>query len=213
MVTCSRAGKFEDYPKTIAKLREMYDNMEEDILLFNTMSFLGLKYYLNVHQFDEAAELADDIDMKWEALLKVTLKRRQLAYCYNIAVAYWLSDNLEKAITWLSRILNFEDVKEGQRIILFARVLQLPIYYDFGDENLDNRLESTRRVLAKRNQLGDFESMVIRFFRKLIRAFEKDKKQALFEEFYSDLTEFRTRNMPTPHGLDEMLVWSQKFKG
>jgi len=211
MVTCSRVGKYEDYPKTIAKIREMYDALEEDTLLLNTMSFLGLKYYLNTYQFDEAAKLADDIDLHWEALLKVTTKRRQLAYCYNVAIAYWLSDHIEKAITWLSRILNFEDVKEGQRIILFARVLQLPIYYDFGDENLDNRLESTRRVLAKRNQLGDFESMVIKFFRKLIRAFERDKKQALFQQFHSDLTEFKTHNKPTPHGLDELLVWSEKL--
>jgi len=62
MVTCSRAGKYEDYPQTIAKIRKMYDNAEEDILLLNTMSFLGLKYYLNTYQFAEAAELADDID-------------------------------------------------------------------------------------------------------------------------------------------------------
>jgi len=207
MVTCSRAGKYEDYPQTIAKIRKMYDNAEEDILLLNTMSFLGLKYYLNTYQFAEAAELADDIDKHWEALLKVTRKRRQLAYCYNMSIVYWLSGNVEKAVTWLSRILNFEDVKEGQRIVLFARILQLPIYYDFEDENLDNRVESTRRVLAKRKQLGDFESMVIKFFRKLIRTYEKDKKKTLFQQFNAQLNEYQDNNTPAPHGLEELLVW------
>ncbi len=210
MVTCSRAGKYEDYPKIIAKIREMYDNAEEDILLLNTMSFLGLKYYLNTYQFAEAAKLADDIDRHWEALLKVTPKRRQLAYCYNVSVAYWLAGNIEKAVTWLSRILNFEDVKEGQRIVLFARILQLPIYYDFEDENLDNRVESTRRVLAKRKQLGDFEGLVIKFFRKLVRTFEKDKKKVLFQKFYTQLTEFQANNTPAPHGLEELLVWCER---
>ena len=211
MITCSRVGKFEDYPRTIAKIREMYDETEEDTLLFNIMSFLGLKYYLNMYQFEEAAELSNDIDQHWEALLKVTTKRRQLAYCYNMSIAYWFSGNIQKAITWLSRILNFEDVKEGQRIVLFARILQLPMYYDFGDENLDNRVESTRRVLAKRNRMGDFEGIVIRFFRKLVRIFEKDKKQALFQKFYADLTEFNAQNTPAPHGMDELLHWCKKY--
>jgi len=211
MVTCNRAGKYEDYPKTIAKIREMYDSMEEDPLLLNTMSFLGLRYYLNTYQFEEAATLADDIDRHWEALLSVTRKRRQLAYCYNITIVYWLSGNIEKAITWLSRILNFEDVKEGQRIILFARILQLPIYYDLGDENLDNRVESTRRVLAKRKQLGAFEGLVIKFFRKLVRAFEKDKKQALFQRFYAELTIFEANSGSAPHGLEEMILWCKKY--
>jgi len=113
-------------------------------------------------------------------------------------------------VTWLSRILNFEDVKEGQRIVLFARILQLPIYYDFNDENLDNRIESTRRVLAKRDKMGDFEGMVIRFFRKLIRLIEKDKKKILFQQFHDELTEFKAQNSPTPSGLEEILIWSRK---
>ncbi len=210
MLTCSHAGKYENFPHIIAKIRGMYDAKEEDVLLLNTMSFLGLRYYLNTLQFEEAAELADDVDMHWEALVKVTPKRRQLAYCYNMSVAYWLSGNLEKAVTWLSRILNFEDVKTGQRIVLFARLIQLPIYYDFGDENLDNRLESTRRVLAKRKQLGDFESMVIRFFRKLIRTVERDKKKALFQKFHTDLKEFNRDSTPNPHGWGELILWCEK---
>jgi len=124
-----------------------------------------------------------------------------------MSIVYWLSGNVEKAVTWLSRILNFEDVKEGQRIVLFARILQLPIYYDFEDENLDNRVESTRRVLAKRKQLGDFESMVIKFFRKLVRTYEKDKKQTLFQQFNAQLNEYQDNNTPAPHGLEELLVW------
>ena len=211
MLTCSRVGKFEDYPAIIAKIQGMYDAMEEDTLLLNTMSFLGLRYYLNTYQFEEAARLADDIDRHWQVLLGVTRKRRQLAYCYNITIAYWLSGNLEKAVIWLSRILNFEDVKEGQRIVLFARILQLPIYYDFGDENLDNRIESTRRVLAKRKQLGELEGLVVKFFRKLIRAFEKDKKQVLFQRFYAELTAFKANNGSNTHSLEEMIIWCKKY--
>jgi len=209
MVACSRAGKYEDYPKTIAKIRAMYGSMEDNMVLLNTMSFLGLKYYLNTDQFDEAAKLSDDIDQYWDGLLTVIKKRRQLAYCYNMTVAYWLSGNIEKAVTWLSQILNFGEVKEGQRIVFFARILQLPIYYDFEDENLDNRVESTRRVLAKHNQLGEFQAIVIKFFRKLVRAFEKDKKQALFQEFHAEITEFKANNTPTPNCLDELMIWSK----
>jgi len=117
MITCSRAGKYEDYPKIIAKLRALYDSMETDKFLFNTMSFLGLKYYLNTHKFEEAVALSDDIELHWEELLTVIPKRRQLAYCYNMTVAYWLSGMPEKAATWLSKILNFEGVEEGMSFV------------------------------------------------------------------------------------------------
>lgn len=211
MITCSRAGKYEDYPKIIAKLRALYDSMETDKFLFNTMSFLGLKYYLNTHKFEEAVALSDDIELHWEELLTVIPKRRQLAYCYNMTVAYWLSGMPEKAATWLSKILNFEGVEEGQRIILFARLIQLPIHYDFGDENLDNRIESTRRVLSKHNKLGEFEAHVIRFFRKLLRV-NFDKKQARQEitTFHQELIEFEKKYSPNPHGLEELLVWCEQ---
>lgn len=210
MITCSRAGKFEDYPKTIAKLRALYDTAGADKVLFNVMSFLGLKYYLNTYQFDDAAELSDDIDRHWEGLLPVIKKRRQLAYCYNMAVAYWLSGKPEKAVTWISKILNFEGVEEGQRIILFARLIQLPIYYDFNDKNLDNRIESTRRVLSKHDRLGEFESLVIRFFRKLIRInFDKHQKQEHIQTFHQELIALKKNMTSAPHGLDELLVWCE----
>lgn len=212
MITCSHAGKYENYPKIIAKLRALYNTIETDKVLFNTMSFLGLKYYLNTYQFKEAADLSDDIDLHWEGLLTVIPKRRQLAYCYNMSVAYWLSGNTGKAVTWLSQILNFEGVEEGQRIILFARLLQLPIYYDFDDDNLDNRIESTRRVLSKHNALGDFESIVIRFFRKLVRiSFDKKQTKEHVQKFHKELTILEKNSTGKPHVLEELLVWCKKI--
>lgn len=211
MITCSRAGKFEDYPKIIDKLRALYDTIGTDDVLFNVMSFLGLKYYLNTYQFDAAADLSDDIDQHWEGLLPVIKKRRQLAYCYNMTVAYWLSGKIEKAVTWLSKILNFEGVEEGQRIILFARLIQLPIYYDFNDDNLDNRVESTRRVLSKHDRLGEFESLVIRFFRKLIRInFDKQQRQEHIQNFHQRLMTIEKNNASPPHGLEELIVWCER---
>jgi len=196
LVVCKELKKTEYFSKIIKKMRASYGNSAENMRSFNTTRFQSLCCWLDVGQFSSAMEIADEIDEHWVPLCQIIPKRRQLAFCYNIAVAYWLGGNLERAVFWISLILNFENVKEGERFIYDARVIQLPIYYEYQDENLFNRIESTRRVLADRKRLLEFEKIVITYFRKLVRCLNSKESMKVLSDFYNELLLYKKRN---PH--------------
>ncbi len=208
---CRKARQTDDIFDIIDKMRTSYGNSTENMRSFNTTRFQVLNSWLSMFEFEKAIEIADEIEEKWEALCKVIPKRRQLAFCYNITLAYWFGKNIDKAMIWLSRILNYENIKEGERFIYLARVIQLPICYDYGDENLYNRVESTRRVLADRHRLFDFEQIIITYFRKLVRCIDSNENQSVISDFYRELISYKNLNpaISTPV-YEVMKLWCEQ---
>jgi len=202
-----------DFITIIDKMRKSYGELD-DIRSFNTTRFQSLNCWLSILEFDKAIVIADEIEIRWDELCKVIPKRRELAFCYNIAVAYWLGEKIDNAVLWLSRILNHEKIKEGERFIYDARIIQLPIYYDYEDENLFNRIESTRRVLADRNRLFEFEKLVITHFRKLIRCPTQKESSKVLSDFYSKLLLYKKQNsskyIPT---FEAIKLWCERKGG
>jgi len=209
---CREAEKTDDIFDIINKMRASYGNSLENMHSFNTTRFQALFSWIFVYEFEKAIEIADEIEKKWEALCKVISKRRQLAFCYNITVACWLGKDTDKAMLWLSRILNYENTKEGEKFIYLARVIQLPICYDYGDENLHNRVESTRRVLADKNRLFDFEQIVITYFRKLVRCIDSNESEKVISDFYRELISYKKLNQRVNAPIYEaMKLWCEVY--
>jgi len=87
----------------------------------------------------------------------------------------------------------------------------LPLYYDYDDKHLSNRIDSARRVLAERGLLFEFEEIVIAYFRKLIRAINSKEKLEIISNFHDGLMEFREKYPRRTTGVWEcMKVWCEK---
>ncbi len=207
LIACNYANKIDDYPDVIDKIRAI--DSDENIRLFNTIHFRMLIYYLENHQFEGAISVAEDIQNRWEDLCNIVEKRRQLAYCYNIAIAYWFGNKMESAIYWLSNVLNFEIARQGQRFINQARIIQLPIYYDYEDNNLENRIDSTRKVLVKKNELNNYRQIILSGFRKLVRCVNQQEKRACISEMQLALKQVKDEHNIKVGDLECLLFWSK----
>ena len=202
------ANKIDDYLDIINKLKTM--SSDEDILLFNTIHFKMLIYCLEKHQFEEAIRVSESIYQKWNDLCAVVEKSKQLAYCYNIMVAHWFGNQVDSAIYWLSKILNFGLTEKGQRFVNAARIVQLPIYYDYQDDTLENRIDSTRKVLASKGELNDYRQIIISGFRRLIRCLNKHEKKACIVDMRFALMQTKNENNITKAmDLECLLLWSK----
>lgn len=201
------ANKLEDYPNIINKLKAIAS--EDNIHLFNTICFKMLNYYLIKHQFEEAISVSKNVQNRWDDLCATVKKRRQLAYCYNIMVAYWFGNEMESAVYWLSKILNFETAQQGQRFVNAARIIQLPIYYDYQDDNLENRIGSTRKVLAKKDELNDYRQIILSGFRKLVRCIDKKEKTACISNMQLTLMQAKNEHNIRAMDLECLLLWSK----
>lgn len=201
------ANQLDDYPDTINKLKATAS--DENIYLFNTIYFKVLNYYLMKRQFKEAISVSEHIYKRWDELCTAVEKRRQLAYCSNFMVVYWFSNKIESAVYWLSKILNFETTQQGQRIINAARIIQLPIYYDYEDDNLENRIDSTRKVLAKKKILSDYRQIILSCFRKLVRCVNQKEKNACISDMQLALLQMKNEHNIKATDLECLLFWSK----
>jgi len=207
LVASEYASKLDDYLNIINILKRM--SSLEDILLFNTIHFKMLIYYLDQRQFEEAIRVSEDVYNRWDDLCAAVQKRRQLAYCYNIMVAYWFGNKMEDAIYWLSKILNFEVVRQGQRFVNAARIIQLPIYYDYQDDNLENRIGSTRKVLAKKGELNEYRQIILSGFRKLVRCIDRREKRDCISDMQFALVQAKNEHNIKAMDLECLLLWSK----
>gem|GEM_PF-648203 len=207
LVVCGHAQKFDDYLERINEVKAI--SSEEDIRLFNTVHFKLLGYYLSKFQFNSAVKVVKDVERRWEDLCEIIPKRRQLAYCYNIMIAYWFGGNIETARYWLSKILNFENINQGQRYIILSRIIQLPIYYDTESDNLENRIESTRKVLAKKNELTPYRQIILSGFRRLVGCVTKQDKKDCFMDIQDKLTQIKDEQSIKAIDLDSILLWTK----
>ncbi len=208
LVVAGQANYYDAHLEIIDKLK--LNISEDDISMFNTIYFKTLLYYLNNYEFESAIKIAENVELRWEELSAVIEKRRQLAYCSNIMVAFWFGGKMDAAIYWLSKILNAENVLQGQRFINNARIIQLPMYYDYEDDNLDNRIESTRKVLTKKGELNEHRQIILAGFRKLIRCADKQEKMACIANLQQKLTEIKQAKNLNTADLECVLLWCEK---
>ena len=177
--------------------------------MFNTIHFKLLLYYLGQHDFNAAIEVAQKIEDKWNDLSIIIPKMRHLAYFYNITVAYWFGGETKSTIFWLSKVLNFENVAQGQRFINEARIIQLPIYYDCQDVNLENRIESTRKVLSKRKELTEYRKIILSGFRRLLNCVGKEEEYACIVDVRLGLQRIKKEGQKASD-LECLLLWCQQ---
>jgi len=208
LVVADYADNYEHYLAIIEILKTASSG--ENIGMFNTIYFKTLLYYLNNYNIESAVEIAKKIEIRWEELTNVIPRGRQLAYCSNMMVAYWFGGKMDAAIHWLSKILNAENVLQGQQFINNARIIQLPMYYDYEDDNLDNRIESTRKVLTKKSELNEHRQIILAGFRKLIRCADKQEKKACITNLKDKLTEIKQAQNLSTADLECVLFWCER---
>jgi len=208
LVVGGHASNYDAHLEVIDKLK--LNISDDDLGILNTVYFKSLLYYLNNYEIESAIKIAENVELRWKELSAVIEKRRQLAYCSNIMVAYWFGGKMNEAIHWLSKVLNAENVLQGQRFINNARIIQLPMYYDYEDGNLDNRIESTRKVLTKKGELGEYRQIILAGFRKLIRCADKQEKKTCIANLQHKLTEIKQAQNLNPADLECVLFWCER---
>lgn len=210
----SIAGYAENYEHYINIINTLKANFfDNDMSMFNTIHFKLLIYHLDKRDFEAAIKVAKNIERKWTDLCLILEKRRELAFYYNIVVTYWFGNKIETAVYWLSKILNFENAVQGQRFIHAARIIQLPIYYDCEDINLDNRIESTRKVLTKKEVFHEYRHIILAGFRKLICCADKHEKHTQITTLYQQLYKIKKGQNIKAMDLECLLLWCERKIG
>jgi len=198
--------RFDLQEEIMQKLMTLPQYNDENIItVFDKTCHIGMRYYLNTHQFEQAAILVETLNHRWEQLRAEIQPFRQQFYCYHAIITHWILADYSKTMTWVAMILDYKYTQEGKNFLLGARLLELMIYYEYRPEVLDSRLDSIRRVLDRHWELGDYEKQVFAFFGKLIRQPEREHS-SIFQNFYTTLKKYAEQRLIASN---EMMYWCQ----
>lgn len=196
--------QFEKQGEIIEQLRQIAQHQSgNDIEMFEKICRFGVKYYLNVGQFEESGRLADEMERRWEKIQNKTQLFQQQLYCYNFILTYWILANYDKALFWLALILEYKFTPEGKNYLMGARLLELMVYYDCRLEVLDSRLDSIKRVLNEHWEISDYEKDIFSFFNKLIKKPQREHN-SVFQDFQTLLEPYAKKRFIAS---SEMLYW------
>lgn len=151
---CFVAGQLDVFPQLLEKVKALKpSDVDEEGEQWQNIVHLELIYLLNTAQLDKAIEMAPAISSGLKKYQSKVNAARQLAITYNLAAAFFVSGQWNKAMDCYNSIIadtsnSRTDLKEN------AELLTLLVHYELDNlVLLDSLITNTRRRLRAANKL------------------------------------------------------------
>lgn len=201
------AGDFEVFHEAMSKLRSIpARSIKEEAQHFQSIYFLELYYYLNHMEFEKAIAIAPEISESLNRYSEFINATQLLNFYYNLAVLYFMSEDMDKALEWLNKIT---EVKIDTRLDVqhFTRILILVVYYETSEPTVVEYIYgNTYRYLYKNERINKFERLIFTYVRKLNKVMDKKSMNELLMKLYEELEEIK-REKPNTLGLEETICY------
>ena len=116
--------------------------------------------------------------------IEVMMLELQLGYT-DLAVG-----EFERALQWLSPILQKKPIEKGQLPYLWAKILNLILHYELKNyDYLDHEIRSTERYIEKLEGSFQFEITLLKYFRKFLRTVDDKQTKVQFYKALAELSQ------------------------
>ncbi len=197
---CFLLKRLDVFPAALDKMKATKTgSIRLRALIFQNVYYLEMLYHLVREEYAEVIRMVPDIEAGLQQYGVNITKSRELTFCYNIAIAYFLEKNYPKALEWVNRILNEPKLEERQDIQSLSRIFQIILHYQ-----LDNRqvaeylIQSAERYLRRKDKRQSPEAIIIRYLKQALYARPKDER-IIFGRLSSELEGMK--------GLEEIKIW------
>lgn len=117
-----------------------------------------------------------------------TIGKKEAFFYFNIAIVYFASGKYNEALKWLNRLLNDSHLDANQDIHAFARIFDLVVHLEIGNNNLiPYTLRSVQRYLTKQKRMYKFETVFLDFVKVIDHSHSEGAKQKSFALLYNEL--------------------------
>lgn len=187
-------GYLDEFFDKIRSLRSLLDTYPElrteqlEAEIFKNTYNLELFAYTDLGEYEKGLKIVGDIEAGLERYGEYIDAATLLTFYYNLATLHFIAEKYNEALKWINVIINETDAEVRADVDCFARIFSLVIHFELGNYDLlEYLLKSTYRYLYKRNRLYQFESVVLRFIRKLTRVHTREQLLELFAEAREEL--------------------------
>lgn len=141
-------------------------------------------------EYDKAIALVDDIEQYLEAYGEKVNKEQEIVFYYNIAYVYFGAGKYRDSLRWINKLLNDNEQQLRQDLYGFARIFNLIIHFELGNNDLlEYLIKSTGRYLNKRKKDYHSEGVILKYMKKLPKLVYEDELKAHFMMMRDELNE------------------------
>jgi hypothetical protein len=188
-----RQGDFENVFKLTKNMRTMSENPEYRTVdlrmkILTITSNAEIWSYIRMGDFQKGTQSIEEAISTFEEFSGKLNKEEEIISFYNIAYLYFGADEHKKALVWINKLLNEKQVNIRQDIYSFARIFNLVIHFELGNNDiLEYLTKSAHRYHLKHNRNYKFESLIFKYFKKLARQNKPLKQKETLMELKSEL--------------------------
>jgi hypothetical protein len=147
------------------------------LLLFQFQTIHHLNRHFTEGTFREGTELVPGIELQIQELGNRIDEHNLKIIYYKLACLYLGAEEIDKAISYLTRILQSKSKEIREDIQCFTRILLLICHYEQGEENyMEYQIKSTYRFIGKMKDIHQFQKEIFQFLRKLTRIYPDQLK-------------------------------------
>ena len=209
--SCKQMQRFDLFPEILQKLRGLpTDTFEAEFKIFQLLAINESLFFINTRRFEEGIEKVEEWEEGLEKYGEYISPSHLLTIYYNISLLYFFEENHGETLLWLNEIIYFPKTEVRKDLRQVARLFQLILHYELGNEEiLENLYRSTYRNLKQANDLDNFERTVMRNVRQLIKVniFDKQELKECLLTFRNELQQMVAQTGRFPLGLFEVGNW------
>jgi hypothetical protein len=165
---------YSKFSKVLKTLEALITNPERrtspntDMLLFLYFYTNQINAYFMRGRFTEGLNIIPELLDNLNRFHYQLDSHRRLVFYYKIASLYFGSGDYNKAIEYLTKVIQYKDISLREDIQCFARILNLIAHYEAGrDEVLEYQIKSVYRFLGKMNEQQQMQVAIFQFLRNL----------------------------------------------
>lgn len=174
LIAQNKLEMYDEFQSTRKELRQLNKLPSS---YYNENIRLKLLKYTFVHEFnglflggdfDRGVELIERLSSGLEGFIEQLDAHSRVILFYKTACLYFGKGDFKKSIFWLNKILNSKEGDLREDIHGFARILLLISHYELENiELIQYYVRSTYRFLSKKEDMHQFQRLILRFLKSL----------------------------------------------
>lgn len=185
--------KFEELPETLELLRTVLSASPDHHKRFIRFRLnMEIDYFVSTGKFSDGLAMIPEIEANIEMYKKEIDNDNLAALYYNLSYLCFGAGQYSRSLDWMNVLLNSTELQTREDIQCFARILNLIIHYELGnDELLEYIAKSTYRYLSNRKRLYRVEAVMLKFMRHYPKWTDSRATQKGLQSFIADLIKLK----------------------
>ena len=156
--------------------------------LFKAIYIHEINYHYLTGEFRIGTRIVSKLESELNRFIPFLDHHSLLLFYYKIACLYFGAGNHKRALVWLGRITQGQDLDIRADLHAFARILSLICHYELGNQRqLEANLKSLYRYLLKTDDLSAYNQLILKFIRKLSGTEPGDRMKKSFEQLRTQM--------------------------